>query len=334
MLPDAAEVPGMALAEVLEAVRAAGLAPSAHNTQPWAFRVVDGCFAVWADPSRRLPVTDPEDRQLRIACGAAMFNLRLMVRRAGRMPHSMLLPDPGRPLLLGRVRVGAAAVADSLTLGLARAIPERRTNRRPFRAVAVSAEQRGALRAAAQAEQAHLLFVEDDEQLRSVRELVRAAHHAQQASPAFRAEMSAWTGYAGIRSDGVPAALGGPRPEPQDEWVLRDFSGGTAAQRVPGKDFEPHPLIAVLCSPADSPLDHGRSGGALQRVLLTACAGGLVSSLLSQPVEQPPQRRELRRLLHDSWWPQLVLRIGYGSPTPASPRRAVADTLIVDPPVG
>ncbi|MGH4025908.1 MAG: Acg family FMN-binding oxidoreductase [Pseudonocardiaceae bacterium] len=334
MLPEAAAVPGMAPAEVLEAVRAAGLAPSAHNTQPWGFRVVDSCFEVWADPSRRLPVADPGNRQLRMACGAAMFNLRLMVRRAGRMPHSTLLPDPGRPLLLGRVRVGAAAVADPLTLGLARSITERRTNRRPFRAVPVPAEQRGALRAAAQAEHAHLLLVEDDEQLRSLRELVHAAHRAQQADPAFRAELSAWTGYVGVRGDGVPAALGGPRPEPQDQWVLRDFTGGTAVQRVAGKDFEPHPLIGVLCSPADSPLDHVRSGEAMQRVLLTACAGGLVSSLLSQPVEQPAQRRELRRLLHDSWWPQLVLRIGYGSPTPPSPRRAVADTLIVDPPVG
>lgn len=332
MLADAAAVPGMAADQVLDALRAAGLAPSAHNTQPWRFRVADGSFEVWADPSRRLPVADPDCRQLRMACGAALFNLRLMVRRVGRMPHPTLLPDPDRSLLLGSVRVGAAAAPDPGTLALARTIRTRRTNRRPFRPEPVPAAQRAALRAAAQAEHAHLLLVEDNDQRRSLRDLVHTAHRAQQADPAFRAELAAWTGHAGGRSDGVPAALGGPRPEPQDQWVLRDFTGGTAGERVTGKDFEPHPLIAVLCSPADSPLDQLRSGEAMQRILLTATTEGLVSSFLSQPVEQPTQRRELRRLLQNSWWPQALLRIGYGSPTPASPRRPVEDTLIARPP--
>jgi hypothetical protein len=92
-------------------------------------------------------------------------------------------------------------------------------------------------------------------------------------------------------------------------------------------------LIAVLYSFTDSPLDQLRSGQALQRVLLTATTEGLVSSFLSQPVEQAAQRRKLRRLLGDSRWPQALLRIGYGSPTAASPRRSVEETLIVDPPI-
>jgi nitroreductase len=326
-------VPGMAADQVLDAVRAAASAPSAHNTQPWRFRVADGAFEVWADPSRRLPVVDPDDRELRLACGAAVFNLRLAVSRAGYVPHTVMVPDPERPLLLARVRVGAAAVADPQTLALARAMVARRTNRRPFFPELVPAPQRAALRRAAEVENARLLVIEDPDQRRSLQALVHAAHRAQQADPAFRAELQAWTGHTGARGDGVPAALGGPRPEPQDQWVLRDFTGGTARERVPGKDFEPHPLIAVLCSPTDSPLHQLHSGQALQRVLLTATTEGLVSSLLSQPVEQPAQRRELRRLLGDSRWPQAVLRIGYGSPTAASPRRPVEETLIVDSPL-
>ena len=328
-----AAVPGMAADQVLEALRAAALAPSTHNTQPWRFRVAEGAFEVWADPSRRLPVADPDDRQLRLACGAALFNLRLAVSRAGHMPHTTMLPDPEHPLLLGRVRVGAAGVADPPTLALARAMADRRTNRHPFFPEPVPAPQRAALRRAAETEHARLLLIEDPDQRRSLQELVHTAHRTQQADPAFRAELQRWTGHAGARSDGVPAALGGPRPELQDQWVLRDFTGGTARERVPGKDFEPHPLIAVLYSFTDSPLDQLRSGQALQRVLLTATTEGLVSSFLSQPVEQAAQRRKLRRLLGDSRWPQALLRIGYGSPTAASPRRSVEETLIVDPPV-
>jgi hypothetical protein len=87
-----AAVPGMAADQVLDALRAAALAPSTHNTQPWRFRVAEGAFEVWADPSRRLPVVDPDDRQLRLACGAAVFNLRLAVSGAGRMPTPRCCP--------------------------------------------------------------------------------------------------------------------------------------------------------------------------------------------------------------------------------------------------
>lgn len=331
MAAEAGTVPGMSPDQVLDALREAAMAPSAHNTQPWRFRVVPGAFEVWADPSRRLPVADPDDRQLRMACGAAVFNLRMVVRRAGRRPDTTLLPDPAHPLLLGRIRAGAATSADPHTLALAKAIAARHTFRRPFSPTPVGAGQRTALRRAAEAEHARLVLVEDPAQLAALRQLVRTAHRDQQADPAFRAELAEWTGYVEDRHDGVPAALGGPRPEPHDPWVMRDFTRGTAGERVPGKDFEPDPLIAVLCSPADTALDHLRSGEAMQRVLLTATASGLASSFLSQPVEQPTQRRELRRLLPGSWWPQAVLRLGYGSATAASPRRDVAETLIVEP---
>jgi hypothetical protein len=101
-LARAGVVPGMTADQVLDALRAAGLAPSTHNTQPWRFRVAEGAFEVWADPSRRLPIVDPDDRQLRLACGAAMFNLRLAVFRAGRMAPHHDAAQPGGPVAAGQ----------------------------------------------------------------------------------------------------------------------------------------------------------------------------------------------------------------------------------------
>jgi len=62
------------------------------------------------------------------------------------------------------------------------------------------------------------------------------------------------TGTAPGRPDGVPVTAGGPLPAPQDRWVLRDFTGGTGRERVPDKDFEDEPLIAVLTSPFTGPM--------------------------------------------------------------------------------
>src|SRR4051794_18604688 len=44
--------------------QAGARAPSHHNAQPWAFRVLPGAVEIHADRSRRLSVADPEDRQL------------------------------------------------------------------------------------------------------------------------------------------------------------------------------------------------------------------------------------------------------------------------------
>lgn len=319
-------IPGMSQDQVLEALRAAARAPSMHNTQPWRFRVTELAFEVWVDTARRLPVADPDDRLLRLACGAAVFNLRLATLAAGRRPRVRLLPDPASPQLLATVEPGAPATDPALT-ELARAIPLRHTHRRPFLADRVPPGHRRQLRRAAHAEHGLLFYVDDTGQRAALRHLLHTAHRRQQTDTAFRAELAAWTGHGGERADGVPAVLGGPRPEPQDVWVLRDFTGGTARPRVPGKDFEPEPLIAVLASYTDWPLDQLRAGQALQRVLLTATAWGLSASFLSQVVEQPEERSELRGLLGDRCWPQMVLRIGYGTPTGTSPRRPLDDLL-------
>src|SRR5687767_6188203 len=55
----------------------AGRAPSLHNTQPWWFRIRPDTIELHSDPERRLPVTDPDGREQRMACGAALYNLRL-----------------------------------------------------------------------------------------------------------------------------------------------------------------------------------------------------------------------------------------------------------------
>ena len=71
---------------VLRVLQAAVAAPSMHNTQPWRFRYreSDQTIELYADPSRMLRHADPQGRGVHIACGAAMFNLRLAIAVAER----------------------------------------------------------------------------------------------------------------------------------------------------------------------------------------------------------------------------------------------------------
>ncbi|XVS61937.1 hypothetical protein ACQPYE_27160 [Actinosynnema sp. CA-299493] len=106
---------------------------------------------------------------------------------------------------------------------------------------------------------------------------------------------------------------------------MRDFH---AAERPPGEDYESDPLVVVLCSFYNGPLAELQAGQALQRVLLTATTLGLSASFLSQAIEVRPVRDELRRALGGTLEPQTVLRIGFGSPVPASPRRTVREFIL------
>src|SRR5512134_2492700 len=59
------------------------LAPSRHNTQPWAFEIEGDELRVYSDASRSLPVADPDGRQLVMSCGAVIVNLRLAAAHFG-----------------------------------------------------------------------------------------------------------------------------------------------------------------------------------------------------------------------------------------------------------
>jgi hypothetical protein len=318
---------GLTAEDTAAALEIAAMAPSLHNTQPWAFRLTPDVIELHADPARRLPVVDGQDQELRLACGAALFNLRLALQARGVRPGVTRSPDRDRPGLLAEVRRAGSTAASPEVTRLLAAVPQRRTNRHPFTDVPVAPPQQHELCRAADVEGGVLHVVHDPGTRRELAELARSAHRTQMADPAFRAELAAWTGTSADRPDGVPTSAGGPLPAAHDRWVHRDFTAGAGPDRVPGKDFEDEPLVAVLTASTTGASGDVQAGEALQRVLLTATADGLAVSFLSQLVEVPEIRTAVQQLIGTRRPPQAVLRIGHGWPTTRTPRRPVADML-------
>ncbi len=300
---------GLSTTEVTGVLAAASLAPSVHNSQPWRFRILPNQIELHADPDRRLPATDPEDRELRLSCGAALFNLRLALQGHGVRPLVTLLPSghragPDGSGALAVVRNGGHARQSPELTRLLQAVHTRRTNRRPFLDAPVLTAHRTPLVRAAESERGWLYVLSDPQERATLRNLVVAAHREQMADPGFVAELAAWTGGEGVHRDGV---------------------GVTA-----GQDVEPDPFLVVLCAFHEGPLGELQAGQALQHMLLTATTLGLSVSFRSQPIEVPHIRVELRRALSTTLDPQAILRIGFGSPVTATPRRPVDELLMLE----
>jgi nitroreductase len=308
------------------ALLAAIRAPSPYNTQPWRFEVRPDRIDVLLDRERVLAVTDPDGHEARLSCGAAVLNIRLSLLDIGRATVVRMMPDSARPDLLASVRIaGNRAVAPS-DRALAAMIERRNTNRRPFLDRPVPPPAMGVLVRAAEQEGARLRLVERPAEVDGLAALVRRADHLQSQDPLYQAELRAWVHDSAHRADGISSAATGPPPRSPGLIALRQY--GAMGESTMDRPFERQPMLAVLTTPGDTPLDQVQAGQAMQRVLLSAADLGLCASFLAQPIEIPAIRAALRALL-TAGHPHVVLRLGYGysgSPTSRRPLEEVVDS--------
>ena len=320
-----------------EIVRAASRAPSHHNAQPWAFRVRPGEVEVFADRSRRMPVADPDDRQLFIGVGAAVYGVRLALAHIGLRPVVRLARDRARPDMAAVVTVLPALADRSEAPDAARLhgeLDRRRTVRGPFTDDALPVPLQVALTRGVENEGVALHWAVREGYRRDLAALTADAEREQQADPDFRAELAGWVGPAAAGgSAGIPLSNLGTASAstgPGVAFPLRNFTGGEPAAGVPEHRPEAHPGIAVLHTHTDVRADWLRAGQALHRLLLDASAAGYQASFLNQPLEVPRLRQRIRDELGLPGHPQLVLRLGRPRDPlpPPTPRRPAFEILL------
>lgn len=315
-------------------VATAGRAPSVHNTQPWQFRVCQNGLDLFADRGRRLRAIDADGREMLVSCGAALFGLRLGLRNLGYQAAVELLPDPGQPSLLARVRLGRRAPHTPEEREMLAAVPHRHTHRGSFSPEPVPAGLLPRLQHDAIAEGATLVLVDQRSQ-GQLRDLVEAAARWQQRNRVIRDELREWTGAHGSDTrDGVPpsaypARTGGQADAPAGwDGVLtrRDFDQGRGEGQLETGGLPPS-VTAILVTAGDTPTDWLCAGQALNRVLVHAASVWVFAALNSQPMESPPLRTLVRSRLCLPGAPQMLLQFGRAHTAAATARRPVGELI-------
>lgn len=328
---DAFPVCGTTRSKLEALVRFAIRAPSSHNSQPWRFRVAGDTLELRADRSRRLPVVDPDDRELVISCGAALGCIEIALHNFGYEGAIELVPPGPDPDLLARIGLGDVREVTTMDRALFAALPERRTHRLPFLPRAPDADVFAALEATGRQLGVWFRILQSESNERTLAELITEGDREQMANPAFREELASWlTPNRSKSRDGMPGwTYGlGPVASVGVPLIVRTFDTGDGRAAIDRDLISRSSILAIVGTSTDTPHDWMQTGRVLLQVLLRATVDGMAASFLNQPIEIPSLRLRLRQMLAVSGYPQLILRMGYPTRQDRrTPRRDILEVM-------
>lgn len=328
----------------LDALSYAILAPNPHNRQPWRYTLVGADqIDVTCDLDRRLPETDPYDRQITIGFGCMLELLRMAAASRGYRADIVAFPDGEPTPRLDEKRVATVHfVADAALDGvgardpLAGYILERRSTKTPY----------DAARPVAAATLARLLTVGgggsvEVAMVSRLRALTWAAWRVEWETARTRAESinlmrignaEIAANPDGISLGGTVMGLGGLVGVISRE-SLNDPDSSAFAQSA--ARFEPVIKSAQghvwIISPSSSRAEQLEAGRKWVRVNLMAQSMGLAIHPLSQALQEFPEMAAHYAAVHDTLGTgtgevvQMLARIGYAdfpAPTPRWPMRS------------
>jgi hypothetical protein len=297
----------------------ARLAPSKHNSQPWRFVIADNALEVWADQERLLPISDPDGRELRIACGAAVHTAAVAAAATGVDAEVSLFGAEDGPL--ASLRETGIRLPEDVDRALLAAVGERRTDRGPLDMTVLEPALPFHLQQAAESQHCVLRLVSTPGDRLTLGHAIELAHRTLLREPARQAEQAAWVrAPRDPRPTGVRASASrGSEASYSAEFVQRDFAlaGVPSLHDRVGAD---RPVVGVLCTTRDGREDWLQAGRALMQVLLVATVAGANASYLNEPLELTATRDLLRTELDLPGPAQLILRLGAGAALEPTPR--------------
>jgi hypothetical protein len=326
----------------LDAFRHAILAPNPHNRQPWLIKTVDENTAIIScDLKRRLPETDPFDRQTTIGFGCFLELARIAAAERGFEVSTSLFPDgepqqqlDARPIAKLVFTANSTIAPDPLYTG----ILKRRSNKGIY-----DSERPIAADLASKIVDGIDGTTINESEIAPLREhVVKAliAEHTTQRTNMESVELTR-IGYSEIndKPDGID--LGGPLMETLslvgqlDREQLADPTSGPFEAALDSQ-LETHrsiPGLIWIKTPGNSRLDQLEAGRRYVRANLKANLLGIDMHPMSQSLQEYAEVSKPFKAVHQLLGAkgdervQMLARIGYGNPVDPAPRWPLEEHL-------
>jgi nitroreductase len=326
----------------LDALRYAILAPNPHNRQPWMIRMVgDDIVDLSVDLDKRLPETDPFDRQIMIGFGTFIELARIAAAERGVRIEMTPFPD-GEP----QPRVDARPIARL------RFVRDPKTPRDPlFAAILLRRSNKSVYDMSRSVSPAQLARVADADgatadpkQIAVMRETILAAVRTEYATPTKHKESVDLIriGHAEVDANPDGVDLSGPLIETGalvgavNRESLADPSSSAYAQGRDGlnESYGSIPALVWITTPGNTRADQLEAGRRYVRANLRATALGLAMHPMSQSLQEYAEVAAQFAAIHrqcgapDGARVQMLARIGYAAPTDPAPRRPLESHMI------
>ena len=306
-------------------------APSGHNTQPWKFRQNESAVEIYPDFDRRLPVVDPDDRELFVSLGCATENLCLAAQTKG-YKSAVSVGDKGV------ITVSLAEEAGVKPSPLFNQIDARQTNRSVYTGEEIALDSLKKLQSIRSEKGISVhYYVRQTKQFNDIEQYVLQGNTRQMQKEAFKAELKSWMRFNKKHQDqtldGLSyAVFGAPNvPRWMAEPIMLMAINAKTQNKVDREKIASASHLVLFTTRENSRREWVNLGRTLQRFLLTATELGIAHAYLNQPNEEAEIASEMTRTLGlDGEYPTILLRIGYGERQAYSKRRSVGDVIAAD----
>lgn len=332
------------------AVSWAVLAPSPHNRQPWRVALDgDEALVLYCDLERRLPHTDPFDRQVTIGLGAFLETLVLAAAEQGARAQPTLFPEgePGPRLDERPVARVVFVPGDATPDPLFAAVLDRRSNKAPYAmdrivsadalAILTGAARHGRVASATDADAAARIRAVALSAMRLEMETEHTAQESIELLRIGRAEVDASPDGIDLTGDMIEdLAARGILTRENAIAELRSGAPGPILQQMNAYSLAPieaAPAFLWLATAGNTRADQIAAGRDWMRINLAATTLGVGLHPLSQSLQEFPEMAEHAARMREETGIgagetlQMLGRVGYGPDVPPSPRRPVEDAL-------
>ena len=315
------------------------LAPNPHNRQPWLVKLEgDDDLILYCDLDRRLPETDPFDRQITIGCGAFIELLSIAAASEGYLAEITPFPE-GEPSPrldqrpVARVRLIANGAQRDPAFDQ---ILKRLTNRNPYEARDVSADLRKSLEVAGSAPGLTLRTTGEGDLAAQLRDLTWRAHEKEMLTQRTlkesvdlmrigNAEIEKYRD--GISLDGQMMEFAKATGMVTREALLDTRSSAFQMGMDQYREMAGSARAFAWLNGSEGRMAEVAAGRAYVRFALKVAELGLAIHPWSQSLQEFPEMRplydEVHGLIGSGQRIHMLVRLGYAAPDVVAPRRGL-----------